>query len=184
MSDYHFTRALRNREIKEGGASGANAAAAQSILLWGGVDAGSAPYLEPAFVIDAPPLLPPGGGEYRLEGADADGGELFAISFDMTEVVGGDGGSSFAFTLPARPGWAGALASVTLTGPDGAVTLDRDSDIPMAILRDPRTGQVRGFMRGPQWGDPATAGEAARRMGRDLEVLSSRGIPGRPAWMR
>ena len=184
MSEYHFARALRVRVSKEVGASAVSAAAGQSLLLWGGVDADGAPYLEPAFVIDAAPVLPSGGGEYRLAGADADGGELFALSFDMPELADGDGGSSFAFTLPARPEWTDALASVTLTGPDGAAILDRDSDIPMAILRDPRTGQVRGFMRGPQWGDPATAEEAARRIERDLEVLSSRGIPVRAAWRR
>lgn len=54
--------------------------------------------------------------------------------------------SAFAFALPADPRWAGALASVTLSGPGGSVTLDTGSDQPMAIVRDPRTGQIRAIL--------------------------------------
>ena len=67
--------------------------------------------------------------------------------------------SSFVFALPAQPDWADALASITLSGPAGTTTLDGNSDIPMAILRDPVTGRVRGFLR--DVGDPA-----AEEMGR------------------
>ena len=57
----------------------------------------------------------------RITGRDADGGELFSLSFEMPEVADGDGSSSFVFALPVRAGWAGELASITLSGPGGAV---------------------------------------------------------------
>ena len=88
--------------------------------------------------------------------------------------------SSFVFALPVQPDWADALANITLSGPAGTATLDGDSDIRMAILRDPVTGRVRGFLR--DVGDPA-AGALARAAG-GLDVLLSRGIPGASAWRR
>ena len=36
---------------------------------------------------------------------------------------------------------------MTITGPGGAATLNRETDMPIAILRDPGTGQVRAFLR-------------------------------------
>ena len=101
----------------------------------------------------------------------------------MPVTADGDGTSSFAFALPVRAGWEDNLATITLNGPGGAVTLDGESNIPMAILRDPRTGQVRGFLREPP---PATqaAAEAVGARAPSLEVLFSRGIPGSAAWRR
>ena len=150
-SDYHFTKALAFRLVDEGGDATAPATT-RSLLVWGGMDADSVPFLEPAFVVEAPPV---------------------ALS-EEAEV------SSFVFALPVQPGWADALASITLSGTAGTATLDDDSDIPMAILRDPRTGRVRGFLR--DVGDPE-AGALARSVG-GLDVLFSRGIPGASAWRR
>ncbi len=92
--------------------------------------------------------------------------------------------SSFVFALPARPGWADALANVTLSGPAGAATLDGDSDMPMAILRDPRSGQVRGFLRDPPLAIRAAAVAAGHAVGPGVDVLFSRGIPDGSAWRR
>ena len=177
ISDYHFSRALRYRLWQEEARrSAADAAPARSILLWGGADADGAPFLEPVLVVDAPPGLPPSGTDYRLVGRDADGTEVFALSFDIPDLADGDGSSAFAFTLPVRSGWEDALATVTITGPGGAATLNRETDMPIAILRDPGTGQVRGFLRG------LPAAFAGGRPG--LEVLFSRGIPDAAAWRR
>ena len=186
ISDYYFARALEYRLENEGTASAAAVARAErSLLLWGRVDSAGAPRLEPAFVVDAPPTLPESAGEYRLAGYGADGAELFSLSFAMPEVADGDGSSSFAFALPARPGWERDLASIALTGPGGSVTLDGASDRPMAILRDPRTRQVRGFLRDLP---PTTLtwAEAAAAVSPEpgLEVLFSRGIPDAEAWRR
>ena len=157
----------------------------RSLLLWGGVDAGGQPYLEPAFVVDAQPALPETGGLYEISGRTASGEELFALRFDMPEVADGDGSSGFVFALPVRSGWAGNLASITLSGLGGTVILDEDTDRPMTILRNRRTGQIRGIFRdsagGAQTRDDALAALSAEA---DIEVLTSRGIPDAEAWRR
>ena len=181
ISDYHFSKALRYRLINEG----APAAATRSILVWGGVDADGALFLEPAFVVDAPPTLPDSSGEYQVIGRTAGGGELFSLSFAMPELADADGASAFVFVVPAEPGWEGALASLTLSGPDGETMLDRDTDRPMVILRDPGTGQVRAFLRDlpPEvLARPDLAAALSSEPG--LEALFSRGIPDAAAWRR
>ena len=136
-------------------------------------------------MVDAPPALPASAGEYAITGRTASGRELFSLSFTMPETADGDGSSSFAFAVPARPGWAGTLASITLTGPGGTVTLDGESDRSMAILRNPRTGQIRGILRGVPAPAEAQADAAAELGGGPgLEVLFSRGIPDAAAWRR
>ncbi len=95
----------------------------------------------------------------------------------MPEVADADGQSAFAFALPADPGWADALASVTLSGPGGSVTLDSNTDDPMTILQDRRTGQVRAILR-----DQAGAQALAATL--SVDVLFSSGIPEADAWRR
>ena len=184
-SDYHFTNALRHRLLDEGAPEAALAAGpVRSLLLWGGVDTTGTPFLNPAFVVDAPPALPGSAGDYAVTGRDANGRELFSLSFAMPVALSEEGEvSSFVFALPVRSGWADALASVTLSSPDGTATLDGDSDMPMAILRDSVTGRVRGFLRGV--GDSAAmqaAADARAQGAGSLNELFSRGIPGAAAW--
>ena len=98
----------------------------------------------------------------------------------MPDVADGDGSSSFAFVLPVEPGWAVRLASITLSGPGGSVTLDSDTDIPLYLLVDPSTRQVRGILRDlPQAGASALVSQAGTDR---LDVLFSRGIPDAAAW--
>lgn len=180
ISDYHYTIALRHRVRHDGTESTASVA---SLLLWGGIDDVGLPRLEPAFVVDAPPALPDSAGAYRITGRTASGAELFSYSFTMPATAYGDGSSGFAFALPVRAGWEDVLATITLSGLGGTVTLDGESDIPMAILRDPRTGQVRGILRDmPAATEVAADGVGATTPG--LEVLFSRGIPDPEAWRR
>ena len=188
ISAYHFTKALRYRLIDEG-ASASTAIATpvtKSLLLWGGTDPEGAPFLNPAFVVDAPAVLPKSAGDYTVTGRDAAGRELFSLNFAIPEVLSEEEvGSSFAFVLPARPAWAQALFGITLSGPDGSVTLDGESDISMAILRDPRTGQVRGFLRdSPASLLTQTAADAAGSLASGFDVLFSRGIPSAEEWRR
>lgn len=186
ISEHYFTEALRFRVYEEGGDARAvqHAPVAQALLLWGGVGADSIPFLEPAFVVDAPAALPEMGGDYRLTGSTNSGTELFSLSFVMPEVADGDGSSSFAFVLPARAGWEGNLASITLSGPGGSVTLDGDTARPMAILRNPRNGQVRGILRDLPSRTQAAADAVGQGVGTGLEVMFSRGIPGAEVWRR
>ena len=182
IGGYHFSRALRYRLAVEEPRE-YRSSPARSLLLWGGADAGGVPFLEPAFVVDAPASLPVSGGEYRLVGRDGGGGELFSLDFDMRTMTHGDGSSSFSFVLPVQHGWDDTLASLTITGPGGSATLSTASDIPMALLRDPRTGRVRGFVRGRDATDLA-AGRMTRWSNRGLEAVFSRGIPEPGAWRR
>ena len=169
ISDYHFANALRYRLFEA-------RPAARSLLLWGGAGAGGAPYLNPVFVVDAPPALPDSAGAYTLTGRTAGGAELFSLSFAMPRAADGDGASGFAFALPVEPGWAGGLAGVTLAGPGGSFTLHDDGGVQAAILRDPRTGRVRGILR--------EVPPPVRAAGPEIEMLFSGGLPDAAAWRR
>ena len=187
ISDFFFNKALNHRLAGADAASLAEAEPVRTLLLWGGRDERGVPYLDPAFVVDAVPSLPRAGGEYAIQGITSDGTPLFSLPFDMPANPDAQGKeTSFMFALPAQPAWAGNLTSITLSGPDGSVTLDGESDRPMAILRDPRTGQVRGFLRDlPAAAVQTVAGGATEQgAGPKLEVLFSRGIPDAAAWRR
>ncbi len=172
--DYFFSKAFAYRSRSSDAA--APPPPRQTLLLWGGLDADGSPRLDPAFVVVAPPALPGSPGPHSLAGRNGEGTELFSFSFAMDEIADGEGEStSFVFLLPVRPGWAGALAGITLSGPGGSVTLDGDSDEPMAIVRDTETGQVRAILRGDRVPPAPTPGR---------EVFLSRGIPAREAWER
>ena len=184
ISDYHFARALRFRLSEtESAAAPDRVPPTRTLLVWGGADADSVPFLEPAFVVETLPQLPRPGGDYRLSGRSADGAELFSLTFDMAEVADGDGSSSFAFALPVRDGWAGNLENIVMTGPGGSATLDGDSNFPMAILRNPRNGRVSGILRNlASTVATQAAAEAGLAGAAGLQVLFSGGIPGGEAW--
>ena len=184
VGDYHFTNALRYRMHIAGSSevSALVAAPAKSLLLWGGAADGTL-FLEPAFVVDAPAALPQSDGEFEITGRDAGGEEFFSFSFTMREVADGDGRSSFVFVLPVQPGWDDELASITLSGPGGSVRLDEETDRPVTILRNPRTGEIRGILRrrATGTGDDAVSALALEP---GMEVLTSRGIPETEEWSR
>ena len=180
ISDYQFTNALRYRLETESGSILVAAAtppppSGRALLLWGGLNGDGTPYLRPAFFIDAPPTLPQTDGPYSLTGRDPGGAELFSLSFAMAEFTDTeDDRAGFSFALPVT--WTQELASIALQGPGGAASLDRDTDDPVNILRDPATGQIRSIVNGPPPAGPAPGPAAAP--GSALEVLFSRGIPG------
>jgi len=172
VSGYYYTNMVRFRVVK----TLESRAPAPGLLVWGGVDGKGKPSLEPAFVLDAPPSRPHRPGPYRLTGKDASGARLFSFSFAMDSIADGEvGAADFAFILPVEPEWAGSLESITLTAPGGSATLDGETDAPMAILRDVRSGQIRAFLRGLSERPALPAG---------FESYWSRGIPDREAWKR
>ena len=187
ISEYDFTKAFRHRLEDEGQTTAAavrSGSPARALLLWGGVDEEGAPFLHPAFVVDASPSPPSSGGEYRVSGRAADGRTLFSPRVDMLRTADGDGPAGFVFALPVQPDWADLLASITLSGPGGSVTLDGETDRPAAIVRDPLTGQVRGLLRDLPYVSRSsdTAALAAALSARlalepGLEVLMSLGLP-------
>ncbi len=184
ISDYHFANALRFRLF--GIVSSPTAPSTPSLLLWGGVDTRGAPFLEPVFVVDASPTPPVSAGLHRITGRSANGEALFSLSFDVFETADGDGSRTFAIVLPLEPGWRSALARISLSGPGGTVTLDGDSDRPVAIVRSSRTGRVRAFLRGraATSATPTALSDQAAGPPFEFEVLFSRGIPDTAAWLR
>lgn len=182
IGDYHFTRTLRYRLATETDSAESREAPGRSLLLWGGVDAGGHLHLEPALATAAPPALPTSGGRYTITGRTGDGGELFSLNFEMPEAADADGSTSFAFLLPLPPESGAELAAVTLTGPEGSVALDRNTDRPLVVLRDRRTGRIRAILRGAAARLAVRGGASPIPGAFDFEVLASRGIPAPGAW--
>ena len=149
----------------------------KALLLWGGIEVSFSDdgeykrveaVLNPAFVIDAPALLPKAlhDDPDNIAGWSADGTLLFSHAFDMPHDPKGT--SQFVYLLPVMSGWEN-LAGIAL---NGDVKLDHESASPMAILRNPRTRQVRGILRGTDAVAPIAGIEG-------LEAHFSRGIPAR-----
>jgi len=154
-------------------ADAAFAARVPSLVVWGGLDADGKPFLEPAFLTDAMPTLPPEGRDFTLRATTEGGSEAFALRFDMPSTQDADDGQrAFVFSVPVT--WTGALESIALFGSNGSAVLDRDTDRPFRILKDRATGQVRAFLRGRQ-AAAVVAADATGAAG--YETLFSAGIP-------
>ena len=186
ISDYHFANALRWRLHDEAGVGAYYAGPpTQALLLWGGVNADGAPFLNPAFVFDGRLSLLDGAGAWRIVGEGGDGRVLFSQRFEMAETADGDGRSSFALALAADSEWADVLSRIVLTGPGGSVAMNAGAGPAAALLRDPATGRVRGILRdfpGSTAGAQPDAGQTLPERGLDLQV--SFGIPRPDAWRR
>ena len=174
ISDRNFTRAFDHRlDLASARARFAPRAAAQeTLLLWGGVHKGDL-RLEPAFAHDARLKLPQAPGPYQLEGRDAEGRRLFSFSFTPDALD--HGGGSFLFAIPFEPAWSEDLDRITLTGPDGSTTLDRDTGGRAALIIDRASGRVRTIARDWSVGNAAFAAAMAS----DAQVEVIRGLPRR-----
>ena len=174
ISDYNFTKALDYRlDLASAQAPFAQRETAQqTLLLWGGIQEGEV-RLEPAFAHDARLKLPEAPGPYQLEGLDAEGRRLFSLSFTPDELD--HGGSNFLFAVPFEPEWTEDLHRVTLTGPEGSTTLDRDTGGRAALIIDRASGLVRTIAR--DWSDGDGALPAAMSANAQVEVI--RGLPRR-----
>ena len=174
ISDRNFTRALNHRlDLASAPALFAQRAAAQeTLLLWGGVHEGDL-RLEPAFAHDARLKLPQAPGPYQLEGRDAEGRRLFSFSFTPDALA--HGGGSFLFAIPFEPAWTEDLDRITLTGPEGSTTLDRETGGRAAMVIDRASGRVRTIARDWSVGNAAFAAAMAS----DAQVEVIRGLPRR-----
>ena len=173
ISDYNFTKALTFRLASFPAAFPQPPVASRTttLLLWGGVQDGEL-RLEPAFVHDARTKLAETPGPYQLTGLDSEGRRLFSLSFMPDELD--HGGSSFLFAIPFEPEWTEDLDRVTLTGPQGSTTMDRDTGGRAAMIVDRATGRVRTIAR--EWSNP-TLPAAMPANAQVVEVL--RGLPRR-----
>ena len=184
ISEYYFSYALRHRLTPEGTNDAAHLTPVTSLLLWGGLDPEGGPYLEPIFVVDAPPTLPQSAGDYKIAGWTSAGDTLFSLNFDLALAGHPDPSSKFAFVLPVDQDWADIPSTITFSGPNGHFTMDGDTSQPMVVLRNPRTGAIRGILRDPSglktqadYADVAIAYPGH-------QVLYSQGIPDSTAWRR
>ncbi len=185
ISDYSFARALAHRSRSESSpVAAAKATSSRGLMLWGGLNENNELFLEPAFAVSAPPSLPRIEGPYTLMGEDVHGNNLFSLPFGMPEYGCGSKGGAFAFILPVREDWAGRLARIALSGPEGVSILDGEDDPSATLLLDRATGDVRGILR--DWPE-AAAKRPAASLGlteTGLEVLTSHGIPDAASWER
>ena len=182
ISDYFFSRAFWYRLSDEVGTWYRRG---QALLVTGGIGTNGKPFLNPAFVVEAAPSLVDDTGEWQVVGEAADGRILFSRRLDMAEVADSEGRSSFALALLTESGWTNTLSRIVLAGPSGTAEMNRESGPAMALLRDPRTGRVRGILN--DWPLGAAAGtQAATRAlpERGLDVQVSTGIPRPDAWRR
>ena len=186
ISDFTFAKALGHRSVSEAPrlAAAKYSSPPQGLLVWGGLTENGEIFLEPAFVVGAPPFPPRLDGPYRLTGEDEDGDEVFTRSFGMAEIACGRKGGSFAFILPVGTGWPDRLERIELSGPEGVSILDGEEDPSATLLLDRTTGSVRGVLR--DWSEAAGKRLATRRALPEpgLEILTSRGLPDQASWVR
>ncbi len=159
-SDFSFAKALEYRMGLPPAPAAAQGGRAveRTLLLWGRIQDGEL-RLEPVFEWDTPVKLPTSPGPYRLEGIDAAGGRMFSMSFTPEKVD--HGGAGFLFAVPVKEGWADELERVTLAGPEGFTTLDRDSGGQGAIVTSRSTGRILSIVRDLSRVRPEALGTAA-----------------------
>ena len=180
VSYYNFNKALNWRRSR-GARVAVVPSATRGLLLWGHVNEAGDLVLEPAFAVEAPPVLPETSGPYQLTGESVNGDVLFDLSFDMKNFADVEGGG-FNFILPVRADWTARLHRIILSGPEGVATQDREGDRSAALLLDSFTGQVRGFLR--DWAMTGSGRPPARRALPEpgLEIIVSPGVPDSSDW--
>ena len=186
ISGYSFGKAMEYRiEVEMTADRPPQSARLESLLVWGGADSLGHPHLNPAFVVDAPPVFPNDNGDHLLRVFSDNGRVLFSLSFDMPKLADAGDLSAFAFVLPTDPAWAGTLAEITLSGPGGSVTMDAQTNRPAAMVWNPTTGQVRALLIDlPQGILTSEDAAALLSVGPILDLRFSRGVPLADAWRR
>ena len=172
LSDYYYEKVIRVRANKDetwtnGDLSGAGPEG-EMLVLWGGVLNGEL-RIEPVHSMNTAPKLPAETGEYRIEGFGRGGQSEFSLSFTPGEDKYGN--KYFFFATPIDADWEDSLERITLTGPEGEVTVDRNDPRSLTIVTDPATGRIRAMLRDWNQPLPAALGNTA-----GLEVVTTRGI--------
>ena len=172
LSDYYFEKVIDLREEKEGGDAQRRMAdvgpRGRMLVLWGGVVHGE-PRIEPVHPMYTTALLPDEAGPYTLDGITSTGGIEFSLSFTPGEDAHGN--RYFLFTIPIEDDWEDTLDRITLTGPEGEVTVDSGDRRAITVVTDPATGRVRAILRDWDRALPAVLGDTG-----GLEVVTTRGI--------
>ncbi len=172
LSDYYFEKVIRVREEKEGDDSlewrpGAGPRG-PALVLWGGVLDGEL-RIEPVHAMYTTAKLPQESGPYRLDGIARNGDVEFSLSFAPDEDVYGN--KYFFFTIPIADDWEHSLERITLTGPEGEVTVDDSDPRSLTVVTDPATGRIRAILHDWDRALPAALGDTD-----GLQVVTTRGI--------
>ena len=199
ISDYTYEGILNHRAGQTGSASTGHGEAVvageeqPSLLVWGRIVDGKV-VVEPSFEIVTRPAMPAKGGPYTIEGVDASGARVFAISFSGDEVADSESGErQFAFAVPMTPDRSARLTSIRAVGQGGGASQgaaqpstapDVDATVqafagdrvrvrwnsekhPMMLVRDAQSGEVLSFARGGE--------VTVRTRDRELELVASAG---------
>lgn len=170
LSDYHFEKVIDFRAQRDAEATRVVAAGpgSEMLVLWGGVVNGEL-RIEPPFPMTTTARLPNEPGPYRLEGTGSDGQVELSLAFAPGEDKFGN--KYFFFTIPIEQGWAESLDRLTLTGPEGTVTVRAADARALSIVSDRATGRIKSILR--DWDDvlPATLRPTA-----PLRVTTVRGL--------
>jgi hypothetical protein len=152
ISDYTYT-GVYNWRVGHPSASDFVAADIEPcIIVWGHITNGAV-VLEPSFQALTHASLPERTGAYALRALDANGAQLFALSFDGDSIADATNvGRSFAYAIPLARATK-PIASMVLAGPRGTVRRD-------ALVAQGAESNVAGERA---LGAPAPA--IARRMG-------------------
>ena len=172
LSDYYFEKVIEYRDRVEGDRARALATAerrtSEMLVLWGGVVNGQL-RIEPAFRVSSPRRLPEEPGPYRISGV-GDTGET-EFSLDFAPGVDKFGDKYFFFMTPIEAGWADSLDRITLTGPEGTVSVSADEERSITLVTDPATETVRAILRGWEGDLPGELGRTGA-----FGISTSRGI--------
>ena len=160
------------RDEKEGGVEASRGPAAgpkvETLVVSGGVRDGE-PRIEPLHWMFMRAKLPDRTGPYRIEGLRRDGDAEFSLSFKPGEDQYGN--KYFLFAVPIEADWEDSLERITLTGPEGEVTVDQNDPRSLTIVTDPATGRIRAILRDWNQALPSALGDTS-----GLEVVTTRGI--------
>ena len=172
LSDYYFEKVIGVRENKVEDWTNeklpGRGEKGEMLVLWGGVLNGE-PRIEPVHSMYTTAALPREPGPYTLEGITSGGGVEFSLSFTPGEDVYGN--KYFLFTIPIEEHWEDSLERITLTGPEGAVSVDDGDPRSLTVVTDPATGLIRAILRDWTGALPGALGDTD-----GLEVVTTRGL--------
>ena len=172
LSDYYYEKVIRVRANKDETWTNESLSGAgpegEMLVLWGGVLNGEL-RIEPVHSMTTTPKLPAERGAYRIEGIGRGGENEFSLSFTPGEDKYGN--KYFFFAVPIEADWEDSLERITLTGPEGEVTVDQNDPRSLTIVSDPATGRIRAILRDWNQALPSALGDTA-----GLEVVTTRGI--------
>ncbi|WP_419859625.1 hypothetical protein [Candidatus Palauibacter sp.] len=187
ISDYNYKKLVRqfaepegriaNSRSSRGGAKDrddggqhrkAEAEGEQSLIVWGTVAAGEIRLRSP-FVATVRGVGTAMDEEYLVEVRDAKGTLLAERTFQAHENKFGI--KYFAVPVPTL-GWASAIETVVVRGPEGEVTLGVDSAGTVTVVRGLQTGRIHAVLTDPP-GSRLPEGLSLDEAGEGLEVITS-----------